>query len=137
MTTCKIGLLASKVILDGRSNEASAIGIIDEIVAVAFPLVIPAVEGFYLLERDDDDGDDLQLMLQASLDNQILFTSPMHASFQGKKRTRVIVQMQGLPIPGPGQLTLTLLKQGSELCRSTYDVSASEQAVTPTVSSSE
>jgi hypothetical protein len=96
-------------IQDVRMNAMSLINISDEISSISFPVAVARLTAVALFEREASDPDSQQCKLLAHLNDQQLLDLDMAASFQGAARTRVLAEMQGIPLLAPGDLKFSVL----------------------------
>jgi hypothetical protein len=110
--------------IDARTNRISAFHIIDEMVAAAFPAVMPQMTVLANLDRapDETQTPELHLQIQAENSESLLRSHPITVNFQGALRTRSITVVQGLVIPAPLTLHVTLIHGGEEIARWTIPV---------------
>lgn len=96
-------------ILDGRTNNFSAINIIEEINSAIFPFVAPKISVTGLISRDAQaESDEVALVLRLALDESQLVEQPINASFGGMQKVRTFLEFHGLIIPRPGLLRFSL-----------------------------
>jgi hypothetical protein len=106
--------LAEAAIIDQRSNLLSVINIIEEINASAFPLLIPRSAVVLMAARNADEPEQMECVVTAKLDQEVLFNIPTPLNYQGRLRLRYVTEMQGVLIPRAGNFTLTLMKNNVE-----------------------
>jgi hypothetical protein len=105
---CVLSTCSETVIQDIRTNNLSLINIIDAIHAVAFPVMLPKVSFVGVLERSEEEPPQAHGRLIGKLNGNEVFNFDANIDFQGKTRTRTVGEFQGLFIPGPGTLELSL-----------------------------
>lgn len=115
MITCKLVLCAESIVRDSETNTVSAFSLLEEMSAPRFPVAVPRLASLFLLEKEPKDEDMQNYQYILTLANQELLRSPVEVRFEGKLRTRVMVNVQGLLIPAPGELRARLELQGREL----------------------
>ena len=89
---------------DVRTNILSMINVCDVINARAFPIAIPKITAVVLLERDAGEPESQTTRLSAELNGRQFLDAEMAANFQGSPRTRMIAEIQGMPVDSPGDL---------------------------------
>jgi len=95
MIRTKMACAALNVIVDRTTNMASLIDILEEIPAPTFPVLLPKLVVFWLLERDEGDP--------RETDGSVAFFSngieahryPVHLNFQELSRVRQMVTFGG------------------------------------------
>ncbi len=117
MLLSKLFLCCDSASLDSRNNTVSAFHIAEGINAASFPVVIPRTTVIALISREETDPTDFNIQLQATLGGQQLFSGPFPMNFAGGLMGRTVVEVQGLVIPGPDDLTF-LLRVGEEVVSS-------------------
>ena len=90
------------------TSALSVFHIMEEVNAVAFPVVVPRFSAIVLLSRREDEPQNPDLQLRISLGEQGLFNGPLNVSFRQHLRTRAIADLFGLLIPAPGDLIVHL-----------------------------
>ncbi|MGB2678202.1 MAG: hypothetical protein WAN12_14050 [Candidatus Acidiferrum sp.] len=108
MLHSKLFLCADSASIDSRNNAVSAFHIAEGSNAAVFPVAVPRFTVIALLSREEADPVEFNIQLQASLGGQQLFSGPFPVNFAGGLLGRTIVELQGLVIPGPGDLTFLL-----------------------------
>lgn len=120
MYTCKLALVAEKIIVDERRSMASAINILEEINAQSLPLLITSVEGFFLLYRQDQDLEEADCSLVIKENEVIVFRTPLPCNFNSRRGVKLIFEVRGIPVQQPGTLSFILEIVGIETAR--YDL---------------
>ena len=121
----KLILCADYVLLDSQTNSVTAFSIIEDITPEGFPVFLPRFSILSVLERDPEDPDSIVTKVDVSLDDQSVYSAEGPIEFQGKKRSRHITILGGLPIPKPGVLSATISTEGRELHRYVIEVNPS------------
>jgi hypothetical protein len=99
--------------VDIRTNQVSIFNIIDSIISSNFPIALGPISVLIILTRDPDEQAP-SLRLQIKIEDQILADGPIMVDFQEQFGTRTFAEIGALVIPGPGILTFSLLKDGTE-----------------------
>ena len=113
----KLFLCADSASIDSRQNTISAFHILEQINAPGFPVVVPRIAVVMLASREQNDPSVVELHLQILLGVQQLFDGPVPINFNQQLLTRAIIDLQGLLLPGPGELRL-LLKEADDVLES-------------------
>jgi hypothetical protein len=108
MLQSKLFLCSDSASIDSRTHTLSVFHIAEGSNAAAFPIALPRITVIAILTREEDDPADVQLQLTATLAGQHLFAGPFPANFAAGLLSRTVVEMQGLVIPGPGDLSFVL-----------------------------
>lgn len=103
------------VLQDLRTNNLSLINLLDEVLAVAFPVLVQKVSFVGLLEKDDDEPSIAQCRLVGKLNGNIVFNFEISVDFQGRSRSRAVGEFQGIFIQAPGVLEMSFYHQDQEL----------------------
>jgi hypothetical protein len=111
-----ISFCAEGIIRDSQTNNISAYNILENINSPGFPLFIPNIFFFSLLEKKNTEPNINNFTLTVSNNKQSLLDIPISSDFQDKHRCRQIVKIGGIAVPSPGLLTFKLLQGKKELC---------------------
>jgi hypothetical protein len=123
-----ICLVAEGVIRDRTTDLISAFNIQEGLMAEGFPLFIKSLTFFALLERSADDAETDVCRFTTTLNENVLNEQPINITFQGKLKTRVLVNLVGLFLPQPGNLTFTLTLSTGVITSYTVEVNAVSSA---------
>jgi hypothetical protein len=110
------------VLQDLRSNNISLINLLDEVLAVAFPVLIQKITFVALLERAENEPSIAHCRLVGKLNGNIAFNFEISVDFQGRFRSRAVGEFQGIFIQAPGNLTMSFYHQEHELTTVTLNV---------------
>ena len=110
-----IMLCAEGIVRDGESNNISAYNIFEQFATPGFPLLIPKLYVFNLLERDDDDPTQLDCRVIVKNNDTELVSLPIRVDFLDKMRNRTIITIGGLAVRAPGILKASILLGEQEL----------------------
>ena len=110
-----LGICAETILRDSDTNSMSAIQILEEIPAPGFPVLLSRIAVLFVLERDPTDPDESDAHFSVRVGNDELFAAPTAFRFQGQRKTRLVVRLNGLVIPGAGLLRVSLTQAGAEL----------------------
>jgi hypothetical protein len=102
-------------IQDGRSNVLSLINVLDEVSAVAFPVLMPKLTVVAVFTRTADEPETNTVRLRAVIGEAVIFDLELAVEFQGRLKTRSIGDLQGIPIPAMGQLRISIVKDDHEM----------------------
>ena len=101
-------LCAEGVVRDAQTNTISVFNILEQLRFPSFPAAFPRFWVLSVLERDDDDPEEITTTLRIAIGEQIILEHNLDVSFQGQKRTRNIVAFGALPLPQPGVLNVSV-----------------------------
>ena len=104
-------VVSDNMAIDARSNNVSIFTLLEEIGSPVFPILVPRVTVTAIFEREPDEPD-AAFQMRAAMGDKILFETPMGADFQGRSRTRSILEIGGFAVPGPGVIEFKLVKDG-------------------------
>ena len=108
MISPKIILCAKGISRDAETDAVSVFSIIEGISAPKFPVVVAEMWVFSFVERDGDVSEKMDLEWCIHLGNKKLASHKAKIDFEGKRRHRLFLQIRGLKIEGPGDLTVSL-----------------------------
>lgn len=117
MITCKLALCAESVVRDIESNRVSIFNIFEGIKSHGFPIGIPRYTCFFFLSRGESDNATFEASLSFDLNGSSLKDFTVNVNFEDKMNNRVIANVFGLVIPGPGILSTRLMYETRELGR--------------------
>ncbi|HXM03761.1 MAG TPA: hypothetical protein VN939_14210 [Chthoniobacterales bacterium] len=95
-----------------RQQTVSAFHILESVIAPFFPIVAQKISVIALLTKDLSDAESIDFQLQVTLGEQSLLNNPVQVTFQRQLEARIVVDVQGLLIPAPGQLIFSLTRDG-------------------------
>jgi hypothetical protein len=113
---CIMNCCAESVIIDQRSNSVSIINVIEGIQVPAFPVFIPKIHVISLLERENEEPIKCDFQVLVKNNNQILIDMKTEINFLNKMKSRHLVEVAGIAIPAPGEVTFFLNYKGKEIC---------------------
>jgi hypothetical protein len=135
---CLYAVAAENVLLDTRTNQASAINLMEDVTVVAFPAVVPKLAVMFVLTRLPEDPEEVELSVRVLAGPAGVagapgahegFQSPATCSFGGARTTRVYLNFFGFVLTQAGSVAIVLqMPNGTELGRWTIQVS---QAAVP------
>lgn len=112
----KMMLCAKGVVIDRNTNNVSIFEILDQMGAPSFPLTVPEVTIYNLLERKESEPNQTNCELKMSIDGMELPSIPdISVDFAGSRRNRLTLHLQGLNIPKPGTFKFSLVCNGKVL----------------------
>jgi hypothetical protein len=108
---------AESAVIDQGTNRLSVFNFLEDIFAPVFPLAYPQATIAIIASREETEPStfDLNLRLTSTVQEQPLLQAPLRIDFQSRGRARVLAQIAGLPVPGPGRLRFSLLTGDDEL----------------------
>jgi hypothetical protein len=127
MITCKLALCAESVVRDVESNRMSIFNIFEGFKSHGFPIGFPKYACFFFLAREEGDNVTFEASLGFHLNESSLKDFPVNVNFEDKMNTRVVINVLGLVIPGPGILSTRLMYEGRELGRWDIKVGSIEE----------
>lgn len=128
-------VLCEIALIDARTNNLSLINLIEEIQAVGFPVMLSHLCVVAQIEKEAIDTDDQGLFtIRMRLNERQLFTQPVTANFMGRSKSRLVVDISGLPITEPGTLVVQLVRDDAAVLSSSIVIRIPEAPqVTQTV----
>ncbi len=110
-----LSVCAESIVRDAATNHVSVFNIIEEINTPTFPVAIQKLSSLFYLVKDEEDASVNELSIRFIINGEEINRFPIHSDFQNKLKTRVIVNLQGLVIPGPGRLHAILFLKDEEI----------------------
>jgi hypothetical protein len=132
----KLMFCAETVVIDAETNTTSVFNIFDEILSETLPFILPRLVVVFILERDVDDENIIDLTLNIVVAEQLIFTQANPFNFQGRSRARGVFTLGGMPISTPGVLTVSLWYKDALLADYSMDVHEPRQLSTQLIQSS-
>jgi hypothetical protein len=106
--------LCESAIIDQRTNALSIVNIIEEVNTIGLPAVFPKVTIVIVLERKTNEKDfDLDLVI--SQGKKKIFNKNTAIRFQGKLRTRHLIEMMGFTITDSENVKFEISKGKTKL----------------------
>jgi hypothetical protein len=118
-----LALVANDVVRDAETNNISVFNIFEGLQAEGFPVLLQKVCFFTLWERGDDEKEEHDAAFKLSIGSKELQSRTGNLNFQGKKRVRHIIRLQGLILPEPGTLCFSL-ELGETIAKYAVEVTA-------------
>jgi hypothetical protein len=115
-------LCAESAVIDSASNKITILNVIEELSAASFPGVLPLLTIVALFVRKKSEADKPAMKIVGSQNNKELFDIPISPPFQGKLRTRLVIGLQGIVLPGPGNITVSLNHKNKTIASWPIDV---------------
>lgn len=128
MIKCILAVGGSKAMLDARNNQASIVGIIEEVSSQGFPTSPFNIDCLYFLTRDESDPASPESSLVVKLNGDQIFKNPVRVGFGENLRTRTFVTLNGIVATHPGTLEFELECNGSIVGSWTAQVKKIEKA---------
>jgi hypothetical protein len=100
---------ADSASLDARSNRLSLFHLTEELNAASFPAIHPTMSVVAIVERSAQEPQRGSLLITGELNGKQIFSLPFAVDFQTHLKARAIADIQGLPLSGPGKLTIKAL----------------------------
>jgi hypothetical protein len=101
-------LCSERVVIDKETNNTSIFNILENMHSAGFPLFVQKFDFFALLQRLENDPQRIDLNLKIYNNDNLLLDHRMSADFQEKLRNRVTIHINGIAVPNPGILVVTL-----------------------------
>jgi len=114
MIRAKLLLCAEGVVVDQRSNNASAFNILEQLNFDSLPVAFPKMVILSLLERDEGDPDKWNGEIRITLAGSDILKQPLKLDFRGLPRVRNTLTVGGLPITQPGAMEVCLFEEGKK-----------------------
>lgn len=124
MIRSKLMLAARFLIVDQRTNNVSAINILEELKPAAFPAVFPEVAVLVVLERDSGDPLDITLTLRVRILDTTLLERGFPMRFEEGKQMRSTFFLEGMPVTAPGIVVFSAVLDNEELDRYTISITS-------------
>jgi hypothetical protein len=117
MITVKLLLCAQGVVRDADSQNVSIFNVYESLQGAGFPLFIQQMDVLAVLERTPRDKAQRTITFKMTMGETEVLSTSMDIDFQDKLRNRSTVHIQGLVVPQPGTVLVTVAERGRELGR--------------------
>ena len=124
MLTSKILLLAEGVVRDAETNNISVFNIMEEINSPQYPVVIPKVHIFNMLERKEGDQERYICKYEITIGDEKILSNELDVVFQDTLLARNIIFIGGFPVIRPDIITVSVSVEDHTL--DTYTVFAKQ-----------
>lgn len=114
MITCKLAVCAESVVRDAETNAVSVFNIVEAAQGKGFPLVVPRLSCLFILTREDSDPTDYSGSMRIAAGTREIAQYPISVNFQDSCLNRSIVVIEGLVVPGPGPVQVSLWLRDEE-----------------------
>jgi len=104
----KVLLAADTVIRDAATNSVSAIHVFEQFAPPGYPLLVPRLTVFAMLEREHGDAAAVVARLQIRLDGTNIFERDTDVNFGESLINRIVLQFQGFVLPAAGTVRMVL-----------------------------
>jgi hypothetical protein len=107
-------ILCEDIIRDAESDRISFINITEQLVSIAYPILLPKIGIFMFLEKENQEVTVSGEILIKNNDNTLAKNS-LILSFSEKDKARVMIKFNGIAIPEPGNLESAPKSQNSKI----------------------
>ncbi len=108
MPICQYLIIAKTAIRDMETNNISLINILEQINASAFPLFLPEAHIVGVFIKEEGDDKEIGCELVVSVGAVQLMSTTIDLDFTNSNSCRIIMHINALPIPGPGEMKVKL-----------------------------
>lgn len=112
---CLLAVCADSAVVDQSNNRLSLFNIIDDLSIQQFPALFTRLTPVFLVEREEGDPELFNAAIVITQGANELGRIPVDANFSGRPRLRLLPQIQGLVVPVPGEIRVTLRQGEIEL----------------------
>lgn len=105
---CTSLLMAERVIRDAETGAVSIINILESIQIEALPIISRASAYAYIEKEESDSGDKFEINILIKNNDKEMASHTLKIDFQGKSKTRLMLNFNGIVIEQPGVLSLDL-----------------------------
>jgi hypothetical protein len=115
MIRALLGVASQSISRDGETNRLSIFNLLEDLAGEGFPLLLQTVAATFLLERAADDPAQPPARLSVRLGDARILDTAVDVDFADVLRTRVMVRVEGVVLPGPGELRFDLYVQDTHI----------------------
>ncbi len=121
---------ALSVSIDRFTNRMSLFNVVEQINSPSFPLWMPEISFVVAILRGEGDPQEFTAKTELRLGDKVLVQSNAPISFKNGPIARNILNLRGIPIPAPGELTYRFPLDGEETATILIPVLATPEAAT-------
>ena len=103
---------AQSTSLDVRTKSASLFHLLEEVSSPFFPMLLPPLSVFALLQREPGDPSAVSFTLRIAIDGDVMSESPFPIDFGDKMKAKATGELQGYITPRAGKLEFALIDAG-------------------------
>lgn len=124
--------------IDQLSNRMSIFNFIEDLHTTSFPLAFPNFTVSFITLRNQKEPETANPILSVFLEGATapIFESPLTVNFQGKRRSRTIINLRGLVLERPGVLKVQLREKNKVIAEWSISATQSTQAELTAMASS-
>jgi hypothetical protein len=109
-------------LVDQTSNRLSLINVVDALHSPQFPIVFPQFTFVAAYLKADGDPESANGEASFTLNGQEILKGPVNLDFKGTTHTRIVTNISGFMIPGPGKLICKVEFPNTETAQWEMDV---------------
>lgn len=117
---------AQGIVEDKRGGAITAYNILEDITAEGFPFFIQQLAVVNVLVRDEDEPDQVEVLFRVSNGENTLIERDLPVDFEGTRKNRVVVRINGLVVENPAPLSFEFIHD--EEVMGAYNVPAQARA---------
>lgn len=106
---------ADTALRDAETQQVSLIGLLEEIAAPGFPLMLPRLSVYAKFDRDPSDPDTFSCMLQLSVGQLSVGSCRFELGFATTLASRALIHVSEIMIPSSGVLRAVVQHQGESV----------------------
>lgn len=122
-------IIARGASIDRETGAVTIFGISDGLTANSFPVVIQYLSLVTLLRRKGGDDEKAEARLRIVHNGKKLFEAPVPIEFQGKLAHHLVLGLNGVVFPSPGQAEFSLMLDSRTLGKYTIIVAGPPAAI--------
>lgn len=104
MITANWVLVARGATIDRDSNQMSIFGVVGDLNAEGFPLLLGDIAVCASFRREASDPSEYKIDLKCRYDSKLLFSGSALVNFQDKFANNLVVSIKGVIVHGPGKM---------------------------------
>jgi hypothetical protein len=123
-------LCARGASIDRDSGALTVFGIADAMKPSEYPFAIQQMSVVCRVKRQETDGAIVEAKLRITLNGKILFETPFVLDFESKPSSNLVIGLNGLVVPAPGEVQFSLLLGSRTLVKTSFSAIQLEPVLT-------
>lgn len=110
----QFSICAQSISIDQLTNRVSIFNVLEQIVVPAFPVIVPELVLFALIQREDEPVDlDFACSMRITANRNLVAQVNGAVRFAVGPTSRLVFNFAGLPVQAPGEIVFDLEIQGA------------------------
>lgn len=129
----QFALVAQSVAVDRFTNRLSIFNVVERFESPYFPIMAMELVVVVVLTREPNEPETFDTTMYARLGEVVIGQSNLHVDFSGTPGTRLLTNLQGLPVMHPGELEFSFQLPNGEMVSATVPVVQVQAPIAPPI----